>query len=255
MLDGVVLARKTGAGALRRPVLVALGLRPDGRKEIVDFRLASRQRERRRVGTLPHRPVPPRAHRRRSRVDLRRRWPRPHRCPANRLSRHRGPALLGAQDQKRPQQGPQARPGRRQGRPPRHHERPQPAQGAQAPRATSPTLGSRPLPRPSPACETTSTTCSPASATKPWPSVNRSEPKRYRTTLPRDPEADMTHGNLPGQNLHGPHPLRRLHTPKRQGIATPFPLHKNLDVTHLHEAVCHRRGVEPAGTGRSAIAE
>ena len=131
MLDGVVLARKTGAGALRRPVLVALGLRPDGRKEIVDFRLASRQRERRRVGTLPHRPVPPRAHMRRSRVDLRRRWPRPHRCPANRLSRHRGPALLGAQDQKRPQQGPQARPGRRQGRPPRHHERPQPAQGAQ----------------------------------------------------------------------------------------------------------------------------
>jgi transposase-like protein len=41
MLDGVVLARKTGAGALRRPVLVALGLRPDGRKEIVDYRLAA----------------------------------------------------------------------------------------------------------------------------------------------------------------------------------------------------------------------
>ena len=40
MLDGVVLARKTGAGALRRPVLVALGLRPDGRKEIIDYRLA-----------------------------------------------------------------------------------------------------------------------------------------------------------------------------------------------------------------------
>ncbi len=39
MLDGVVLARKTGAG-LRRPVLVALGLRPDGKKEIIDFRLA-----------------------------------------------------------------------------------------------------------------------------------------------------------------------------------------------------------------------
>ena len=41
MLDGVVLARKTGAGALRRPVLVALGLRPDGKKEIIDFRLAA----------------------------------------------------------------------------------------------------------------------------------------------------------------------------------------------------------------------
>lgn len=40
MLDGVVLARKTGAGAIRRPVLVALGLRPDGKKEIIDFWLA-----------------------------------------------------------------------------------------------------------------------------------------------------------------------------------------------------------------------
>lgn len=41
VLDGVVLKRKTGAGALARPVLVALGLRPDGRKEVIDFRLAS----------------------------------------------------------------------------------------------------------------------------------------------------------------------------------------------------------------------
>jgi putative transposase len=40
-LDGVVLARKTGAGALRRPVLVALGLRADGSKEIIDYRLAT----------------------------------------------------------------------------------------------------------------------------------------------------------------------------------------------------------------------
>src|SRR6516164_5815974 len=37
MLDGVVLARRTGAGALRRPVLVAFGLRHDG---TIDFRLA-----------------------------------------------------------------------------------------------------------------------------------------------------------------------------------------------------------------------
>ena len=41
VLDGVVLARKTGAGALRRPVLVALGIRHDGKKEIIDFRLAA----------------------------------------------------------------------------------------------------------------------------------------------------------------------------------------------------------------------
>ena len=40
MLDGVVLARKTGMGALRRPVLVALGLRPDGKRDVIDFRLA-----------------------------------------------------------------------------------------------------------------------------------------------------------------------------------------------------------------------
>jgi transposase-like protein len=40
MLDGVILSRKTGAGAIKRPVLVALGLRPDGRKEIIDYRLA-----------------------------------------------------------------------------------------------------------------------------------------------------------------------------------------------------------------------
>lgn len=41
MLDGVVLARKTGAGAIRRPVLVALGLRPGGKKEVIDFHLAA----------------------------------------------------------------------------------------------------------------------------------------------------------------------------------------------------------------------
>ncbi len=38
--DGVVLSRKTGRGALRRPVLVAMGIRPDGRREIIDFLIA-----------------------------------------------------------------------------------------------------------------------------------------------------------------------------------------------------------------------
>ncbi|MHB8108654.1 MAG: hypothetical protein ACYDHW_01325 [Syntrophorhabdaceae bacterium] len=32
--DGIVIKRKTGAGALARPVLVALGIRHDGRKEV-----------------------------------------------------------------------------------------------------------------------------------------------------------------------------------------------------------------------------
>ncbi len=40
MLDGVVLARRTAAGAIKRPVLVALGRRSDGKKEIIDFPLA-----------------------------------------------------------------------------------------------------------------------------------------------------------------------------------------------------------------------
>jgi transposase-like protein len=40
LFDGVVLTRKTGAGPVKRPVLVAFGIRHDGKKEIIDFRLA-----------------------------------------------------------------------------------------------------------------------------------------------------------------------------------------------------------------------
>ena len=40
ILDGIIIKRKTGAGTLTRPVLVALGIRPDGKKEVIDFRLA-----------------------------------------------------------------------------------------------------------------------------------------------------------------------------------------------------------------------
>lgn len=41
ILDGIVIKRKTGAGTLSRPVLVALGIRHDGRKEVIDFRLVT----------------------------------------------------------------------------------------------------------------------------------------------------------------------------------------------------------------------
>ncbi len=69
MLDGVVLARRTGAGALKRPVLGGAGY-PGGRQE-GDHRLPPRdRRERRRVGALPYRPLPPRAHRQRPGDDL-----------------------------------------------------------------------------------------------------------------------------------------------------------------------------------------
>jgi len=40
VLDGVVLSHRTGRDAVRRPVLVALGITNDGRREILDFRVA-----------------------------------------------------------------------------------------------------------------------------------------------------------------------------------------------------------------------
>jgi transposase-like protein len=38
LLDGIVMKRKTGIGAQKRSVLVALGIKSDGKKEIIDFR-------------------------------------------------------------------------------------------------------------------------------------------------------------------------------------------------------------------------
>lgn len=40
IFDGVVLKRKTGAGSVKRVVLVALGITPEGRKEVIDFYIA-----------------------------------------------------------------------------------------------------------------------------------------------------------------------------------------------------------------------
>ncbi len=45
ILDGIVLKRKTGLGAQKRTVLVALGIHPDGRKEIIDFHQDSSESE------------------------------------------------------------------------------------------------------------------------------------------------------------------------------------------------------------------
>ncbi len=39
-LDGVVLKRKTGAGSVKRVVLVALGMTLEGKKEVIDFTIA-----------------------------------------------------------------------------------------------------------------------------------------------------------------------------------------------------------------------
>jgi transposase-like protein len=97
MLDGVVLARKTGAGAIRRPVLVALGLREDGKKEVIDFRLAQSDGAsewEQFLGDLIRRGLVGDP----ARDDLRRRRRRTACRPANRLSRCPGAALLGARD-------------------------------------------------------------------------------------------------------------------------------------------------------------
>lgn len=40
IFDGIVLKRRTGIGAVKRIVLVALGVTPEGKKEIIDFRTA-----------------------------------------------------------------------------------------------------------------------------------------------------------------------------------------------------------------------
>ena len=45
VLDGVVLKRRTGAGSVKRVVLVALGITAEGRKEVIDFTIAQGESE------------------------------------------------------------------------------------------------------------------------------------------------------------------------------------------------------------------
>src|SRR3989338_2104728 len=45
ILDGVVLSKKTGAGAIKKIVLVALGITHDMRKEVIDFYITSSESE------------------------------------------------------------------------------------------------------------------------------------------------------------------------------------------------------------------
>ena len=90
--------------ALRRPVLVALGLRPDGKKEIIDFRLAASESAAEWEKFLTD------LYRHGLTHGLRRWWPRPAGCLADRPARHSRAALLGSQDQEHPRQSPQGRP-------------------------------------------------------------------------------------------------------------------------------------------------
>jgi transposase-like protein len=38
LLDGLVMKRRTGVGVQKHTVLVALGIKPDGKREVIDFR-------------------------------------------------------------------------------------------------------------------------------------------------------------------------------------------------------------------------
>jgi len=95
ILDGVVLKHKTGAGAQKRTVLVALGIRPDGKKEIIDFRQAFSESQYAWEGFLNHL-LPPR---------LKRLIPQTHRhgwgqraqsCPASGVWANPRTTLLGS---------------------------------------------------------------------------------------------------------------------------------------------------------------
>ena len=221
MLDGVVLARRTGAGALKRPVLVALGIRADGKKEIIDFHLATGESA---------------AAWERFLTDLYRRGLTGNGLEMICADGGRGliaalptvypgiplQQLLGAQSQERAGQGPQGRPRRRQGCPPRHHERPQPTQGAQCRTPLRQCLGrdlpqGRRLPAQRPR--------RPAHLL-PLPHPCRARAcqnhQRHLTTLPRGPAQDPTHGYIPGPHINGPHPLRRLH-PRKQSTGSKHP--------------------------------
>ena len=221
--------RKTGAGALKRPVPVALGLRHDGRKEIVDFRLAASESA---------------AEWERFLTGLYRRGltgegieticadggqgliaALPTVCPGIPLQRCYSTRTRsgGPQDRKRPRQGPKARLGRRQGRPPRQRQSRQPTEGAQRRPPLRRRLGADlPQSRRLPAQRSRR-----AADLHPLQNPCRAQAgqnhQRHRTALPGSPATDTTHGHLPEQNFHGPNPLRHLHT-REQTAGKRYPL-------------------------------
>ena len=220
MLDGVVLARKTGAGALKRPVLVALGIRADGKKEIIDFHLATGESAaawerfltdlyrrgltgnglemicadggRGLIAALPT--VYPG-------IPLQRCWAHKVRNVLGKVRKADHGAVKTAlhaimNAPNRPKALSAARRCQCLGRDlPQGRRLP-----AQRPRRPAHLL---PLPHP---CRAQA----------------RQNHQRHRTTLPRGPAQDPTHGHIPGPHINGPHPLRRLH-PRKQSTGSKHP--------------------------------
>ena len=221
MLDGVVLARKTGAGALRRPVLVALGLRHDGKKEVIDFRLArgeSAAEWERFLDDLYKRGLTgegldmicvdggsgllaalPMVY---DKIPVQRCWAHKIRNVLNKV-RKADEAV-------------------RQSRPARRHERRHGAEGALGRPPLRPALAqSLPRRRRLPARRSRRASHL-LSLQDPRRTQGGANHQRHRTPLPRGPPQNPTHGRLPGSNLNGPYPLRRLH-PRKQNAGNPDP--------------------------------
>jgi len=69
----------------------------------------------------------------------------------------------------------------------------------------------------------------------------------HRATFPRRPAQNTAHGRLPGPDLHGSHPLRRLHTRKHKP-GSPYPLLPDTEHLALPSTVVlgHFRPITPS---------
>ena len=223
VLDGVVLKRKTGAGALARPVLVALGLRPDGKKEVIDFRLATAESAAQWelfLGDLIRRGLTgerlemlcvdggsgllaalPTAF---PGLPLQRCWAHKIRNVLNKV-RKADQAAIKAQLHRI------------------MNAKTRPDAWAAARRLADRWAGPLPQGGRLPACRPRR----PAHVLPlrhPRRAQGGPHHQRDRAPLPRGPPPHPTDGHLPGQDLHGPHPVRRLHPRKPQpGNRYPLP--------------------------------
>ena len=209
MLDGVVLARKTGAGALKRPVLVALGLRHDDRKEIIDFRLAKAESAaewelflsdlyRRGItgdglemicadggqGLLASLPTV---------------YPG---IPVQRCWAHKMRNIL---DKVRARDRDDVKQDLHRGHERRHSAQSAIRRTALRRHMAAPLPQSRLMPEKRPR-----RTAHLFPLQHPRGTQADQNYQRHRTTLPRGQTKNQAHGNLPGQDIHGPYPLRHL---------------------------------------------
>ena len=197
-------ARQRGAGALRRPVLVAPGILPDGRKGIIGLQPARGESAAERDARSPPSTgaAPPAKAPKRSVQTAATASPAPSR-PSIRTSPSgaTGPTESGTSPTN--SGSPTGRTPNATSTTPEHHRRTLPrrplagclSEGRQMPARRPP----RPLPIPH-------TRRAQAGAGR----------KRRRTALPGGPAKDPAHGHLPGPHPHGTRPLRNPPVPEQK---------------------------------------